>query len=293
MRSRRRGDALREKRIRDRLNAAGFSVESADVYTAEEADIVSVSLRESGEGGLPAVRQETEQACGFRLRSIFSTHENGTETFVFERDAELHAAARVFRTEDNGSVSGDATGECRIPGGLVCFALSDGMGRGDPARKESESAIRLLFRLQRSGMRKELIYENVNRMLLAQNETETYATLDAVSIDLNTGEAEFLKYGAPPSYLLRNGRVKAISGEALPCGILAEATPSVIRLILRREDRLILCSDGVQDALPEGTARTIEALEGTDSGTSWERLLALAQQNGGSDDMTVMVIRVA
>ena len=141
-------------------------------------------------------------------------------------------------------------------------------------------------------MQRELIYENVNRMLLARNDTEMYATLDAVSIDLNTGDAELLKYGAPPCYLLRNGKVRPIFGEALPCGILAEARPSVIHLKLQPDDRLVLCSDGVQDALKEGTANAIRSVCGAYDAMG-DRLLKLAQYGGGSDDMTVMVIRVA
>ena len=141
-------------------------------------------------------------------------------------------------------------------------------------------------------MRRELIYENVNRMLLARNDTEMYATLDAVSIDLNTGEAELLKYGAPPSFLLRNGKVKPIFGQALPCGILAEAKPSVIRLKLKPNDRLVLCSDGVQDVLREGPENAIRSVSGAYEAMG-DRLLALAKKEGSADDMTVMVIRVA
>ena len=127
---------------------------------------------------------------------------------------------------------------------------------------------------------------------MAQNETEMYATLDAVSIDLNSGEAELLKYGAPPSFLLRDGQVSAITGEALPCGILAEAKPSVIRIRLKRNDRIVLCSDGVQDVLPEGMEAAIRAVA-DDPKKTGDALLRLAQSRGGSDDMTVMVIRVA
>jgi stage II sporulation protein E len=119
-----------------------------------------------------------------------------------------------------------------------------------------------------------------------------YATLDAVSIDLNTGEAELLKYGAPPSFLIRDGAVSTIVGEALPCGILAEAKPSVIRMTLKRNDRIVLCSDGVQDALPEGAEKAIAELRQSGSKPG-EQLLKLARANGGTDDMTVMVIDVA
>ena len=101
-----------------------------------------------------------------------------------------------------------------------------------------------------------------------------------------------LKYGAPPSFLVRDGQVGAIAGEALPCGILAEAKPSVIRMQLRKNDRIIMCSDGVQDMFPEGTDEAIRSVEAS-GGKAGERLLRIAKARGGSDDMTVMEIVVA
>ena len=254
--------------------------------------MISIRLRRPLRTRHSAVQWEIEQACGYQLRCIRVSQNEKYVSFGFEQDAQLHAKAQVSRTAQGQTISGDATGECRIRGGRVCFALSDGMGRGRDARNESEAAIRLLFRLYNAGMQKELVYENVNRMLLAQNQSEIYATLDAVSIDLNTGEAELLKYGAPPSFLLREGQIRAISGEALPCGILAEAEPCVIRLQLRRNDRIILCSDGVQDVLPEGVEGAIRIMRDAGQKTG-EALLKLAETRGGSDDMTVMVIHVA
>lgn len=292
MRTRSHAVDLKEKTIVQRLTSAGYAVESADLFESDGVDSVSVRLRRPLKTGHSAVRREIEQACGYRLRCIRVAQSRQYVSFRFEQDAELHAAVRISRTAHGDKVSGDATGECRIPGGRVCFALSDGMGSGKEARRESEAAIRLLFRLYHAGVEKELVYENVNRMLLAQSETEMYATLDAISIDLNTGIAEILKYGAPPSYLLRDGVVSTISGHALPCGILAEAKPSVIRLQLRKNDRIVLCSDGVQDVLPEGVEQAIRTMNPPAPETG-DRLLKLAQSRGGTDDMTVMVIRVA
>lgn len=292
MRSRSRTMRLRERKIREKLTAAGYALESLDVYETDGSEMIALRIRRPLKTGHTAVQTEIEQACGYPLRCVRAAQSARCVSFGFEPDAELHAAAQISRTARRSTVSGDATGECRIPGGRVCFALSDGMGSGQEARSESEAAIRLLFRLYYAGVKKELVYESVNRMLLAQNEAEMYATLDAVSIDLNTGEAELLKYGAPPSFLIRNGQVKAIFGEALPCGILAEAKPSVIRVKLKRNDRIVLCSDGVQDALTEGTAEAIQKIEDREQKPG-EALLRLAQARGGSDDMTVMVIRVA
>lgn len=292
MRTRTRDADRRQERIRDRLTEAGVTVDAIDLYETDGTDVITLSVRRPLQIEHAAVRWEVEQACGFRLRCIRVAQSAHRVSFTFEQDAELHAAAKISRMSDGPLISGDATGECRIPGGRVCFALSDGMGRGKEARTESEAAIRLLFRLCCAGVQKELVYENVNRMLLAQNEAEMYATLDAVSIDLNTGDAEMLKYGAPPSYLIRDGKIRTIAGEALPCGILAEAKPSVIRIKLKKHDRIVLCSDGVQDVLTEGTEQAIRSIREGEQKTG-ERLLRLARLRGGSDDMTVMVIDVA
>jgi stage II sporulation protein E len=284
--------AQREARIAARLAQAGYTIEALDLYEADGMDTIALSLRRPLHTKHSAVRRALEQAYGCPLRCLRVAQSERFVSFRFEQDAALHVGVRVSRNPAGGAVSGDATGECRIPGGRVCFALSDGMGRGRAARRESEAAIRLLFRLWHAGVAREMVYENVNRMLLAQNETDMYATLDAVSIDLNTGEAEVLKYGAPPSFLVREGRVSTIAGEALPCGILAEASPSVIRLTLRKNDRIVLCSDGVQDAFGQETEAAIQSIENEGLRTG-EQLLRMAKARGGEDDMTVMVIRVA
>ena len=292
MRGRERETDLLCERIRTVLKENGAGVVSVDRYASDGTETLSVCVRRPLKWKRMELLQTLERACGFRLRIVESEIERDTVTMLFERDAVLHASMQVSRLHDGQTVSGDATGECRLLGGHVCFALSDGMGSGQTARNESEAAIDLLFRLCHAGMQKELIYENVNRLLLARSDTEMYATLDAVSIDLNTGETELLKYGAPPSFLLRNGKVRPIFGEALPCGILAEAKPSVIRLKLKPQDRLVLCSDGVQDVLPEGAEQAIRSVAGQKDALG-DTLLKMAQSRGGADDMTVLVIRVA
>ena len=292
IRGRERENAKGRERIYMRLTEAGIRPESIDQYDSDGVTVFDIVLNRPLEHSREAVRREVEQACGFRLRSVRMMVKKNTVRFLFEQDLPLHASMRVYRTSEKHAVSGDASGECRTAGGHVCYALSDGMGRGTKAREESEAAIEMLFRLYRAGMEKDLVYENVNRLLLANNMDEMYATLDAVSIDLNTGEAELLKYGAPPSFLLREGNIQTISGEALPCGILEEAKPSLIPIKLQPNDRLILCSDGVQDVLPEGTEHVLKEISGLNEPTG-EILLKLAESRGGSDDMTVMVIRVA
>ena len=124
---------------------------------------------------------------------------------------------------------------------------------------------------------------------------DMYATLDAVHLDLRTGEAEFMKYGAPPSFIFRGKELHTVRAEALPVGILTEAVPAVARAQLKRGDTVVLFSDGALDALGERTCEAIEsAMEHSgDSTDAAQKLLASAKLNRQEDDMTVMVIRIA
>ena len=62
--------------------------------------------------------------------------------------------------------------------------------------------------------------ECVNQLLMLKCQEDMYATLDVLLLDLSTCRARFLKQGAPPSYILRKGRVYTIHAETLPVGIL-------------------------------------------------------------------------
>lgn len=200
------------------------------------------------------------------------------------------ASAPVSRS----GVSGDSTGERRLPLGRVLYAISDGMGAGENARSESQAAIRLLFDLFDSGFSRDMALETVNRLLL-KHEQDMYATLDALYLNLRSGQAEFIKCGAPPTFVYRAERLHTVCAEALPAGIVDDATPAVQRARIRRNDTIIMFSDGALDALGERTQEHIgRALEdGPDSQTAADRLLHAALEAGAQDDMTVMVIRIA
>ena len=180
-----------------------------------------------------------------------------------------------------------------MPSGKVVYAVSDGMGSGEAANRESRAAIELLFDQFRLGVERELIYENVNRLLIARGEKEIYATLDAASIDLVTGEAEMVKFGAPPTCLVRAGNVRMLAGEALPCGIVDEARPYIRRIRLRQRDRLVFCTDGVYDLLGKELEAELKKDHDAPLEQMAESLMAAAQLKGQRDDMTVMVVEVA
>ncbi len=288
------GDERVEGELLPYLARRGFAPLSIDAFYPAGRLCLSIRVSRRGSENGAALAAAVGKKLHRTMRLIAERREE--EGTVFEMEALKGLTARMARIslpEDEESVCGDETGELRMPSGKVVYAVSDGMGSGEEASRESRAAIDLLFDQFRLGVERELIYENMNRLLMAQGGKEVYATLDAASIDLVTGEAEMVKFGAPPTCLIRGGNVRTLAGEALPCGIVDEARPYIHRIRLRQRDRLVFCTDGVYDLLgkelenelKKGPARPLQRLA--------EDLMEAARQRGQRDDMTIMVIEVA
>lgn len=239
---------------------------------------------------------EAVRAAIRRPVSALSARKEGRQgLLVLEEAQPLRAVMGTASAPISRSgVSGDSTGERRLPMGRVLYAISDGMGAGESARSESQAAIRLLFDLYDSGFSRDVALESVNRLLL-KREQDMYATLDALYLNLRSGQAEFIKCGAPPTFVYRADCLHTVAAEALPAGIVDEATPAIQRARIRKNDAIIMFSDGALDALGERTQQAIcEALDDVpDSQTAADRLLEAALASGAEDDMTVMVIQIA
>ena len=194
-----------------------------------------------------------------------------------------------------GTPCGDSHLACMLDGERLLVLVSDGMGSGDAARRESAGAVRLLGRFLRAGAASGLAVETVNALLLNRGGDDMFATVDMLILDLSTGEAEFTKLAACPTLIAREGRVRRVEGGRLPLGILERVSPGTNRARLLPGDVLLMATDGVMDAVGE---QALEALlqEGEEDMPSLtRRALALAEracEGGRRDDMTVVCLRV-
>ena len=182
-----------------------------------------------------------------------------------------------------------------LPRGRELFVVSDGMGSGAGARAESMAAVDLLLSLSAAGYPLDMALSCVNYMRPALEQAESFATMDVLDLDLSSGEASFVKLGAPPSFVLRGGKVHTVYGEALPAGIVAEATPAIHRAVLTENDAVILLTDGTLDALGrDAVDRILVNVGGANTPQdAAESLLAAARAVSDGDDMSVMVVRIA
>lgn len=198
-------------------------------------------------------------------------------------------------------VSGDTHTTVDLGNGRYALAVSDGMGNGERARRESKAAIELAKKLLRAGFDEHLTIQTINSALLLRNQDEMFTTLDLALIDLFSARADFLKVGCAPSFILRGQEVLSITGDGVPIGILQNIEVQTVTEQLQAGDILVLLSDGVYDAprahydRTDWLQRQLEQLDTRDLQSIADTLVeAAVRVNLGeiSDDMTVVVAKV-
>ncbi len=172
--------------------------------------------------------------------------------------------------------------------------LSDGMGSGHEAALTSRICGIFLEKMLSAGNGKAVTLEMLNNFIRNKN-MECFATVDLLEIDLLSGKAGFIKSGAAPSYIMRDGSLFKISSNTLPVGITREITAEEIKFELESGDVIIIVSDGIAQSFEDGIWLTeLVCLEWDDNlDLMARRILSEAKQNNKrSDDMTVGLIRV-
>ena len=194
-------------------------------------------------------------------------------------------------------VSGDRGTYFKTDRGTLCIILSDGMGSGDDAAKESVAAVRILERFLRSGVEPELAMKMLNSMMLLKNGEEWgFATVDLMCIDLFSGETGFYKYGAAPSYVRSGRMVRRVRSESLAAGLTAGegAAPDVVKMRLKPGNLALIASDGVIAGTDDGWIRNIlcgNEMQDTKA-LARQTLQTAIRQYGCSDDMTVLAVHI-
>jgi len=147
-----------------------------------------------------------------------------------------------------GEVCGDSYVVTTLREGKEMVVLSDGMGVGEKAALESQTAVNLLENLLHSGFNRELALKTINSVLLLRSRQESFATLDIALIDLYTAEVDFIKTAAAPSFIKRGKQVSVVNSGSLPIGILNEVDVVNEKRTLCPNDILVMISDGVMEA---------------------------------------------
>jgi serine phosphatase RsbU (regulator of sigma subunit) len=198
-------------------------------------------------------------------------------------------------------VGGDTFDFAAQPEALT-VSVTDAMGHGLQAALLAGLAVAALrnARRRRAGLLEQV--DHANRALHAQFGGERFVTGQVLRLDVPGGTGAVVNAGHPLPRLVRGGRVEPVGLDAdLPLGVDPDAVYQVQRLTLEAEDRLVLLSDGVLEAAPEGgsaygAGRLDELLGGSRELAPYEvaRLVVgevVAHRAGDlADDLTVVCL---
>lgn len=294
--------------IRYRAKECGIVTEEVHLYRKNDEHIQAVLKVRSKWGNCIAMKDLTKAVAG-ALDLHMKVHKDartfiGKETteVIYEEEPLFHAVHGVAKlTKDGAAIYGDNFSCMEKEDGELVLSLSDGMGSGIKACRESELVVDLLERFIEAGFTKETAIKILNSAMVIRGEDEQYSTVDIASVNLYTGETDFYKIGASATFIRHKDRqVECLLSTSLPVGVSMEIEIEQAKKQLGDGDFLVMVTDGVLEYLH--TNRPEERLEEMISGinTNHPGLLAkklleqILEYTGGKvqDDMTVLAAAI-
>lgn len=218
--------------------------------------------------------------------------------FVFLEESRYHCmTGAVLAPKDTEKQSGDNYFIEENTEGILHMVLSDGMGSGEDACKDSSMVVEMMEQLLESGFTPESAIGLVNHAFYNGAGGQNIATLDYCELNLHSGTCRFYKVGAAASYIKRGRMVEQISSQNLPLGGMRQTDLEPEERDLMDGDFVILFSDGVSDSFTMGLgedmlAEVISQMELNNPNEMANYLLnyCLHQSQGRiRDDLTILV----
>ena len=207
----------------------------------------------------------------------------------------------------------------RFFAGATCFAVADGVGGNAGGDVAAQTAVDVLWSGYNRGVPFDLAYEvrlaNIEVHVLGREHPHLRClatTMTAIEIIEDGREARLhvASVGDSRLYLFRGGCVTQLTEDdsflrvfethsgprsrrvlTRALGLRPTVELHLDDFVLQDDDRLLLCTDGVTDALGIGDIRDIGA-DGESPRCVADRLVEAAVSAGGSDDATAIVVDV-
>ncbi|MCD8149905.1 MAG: SpoIIE family protein phosphatase [Clostridiales bacterium] len=205
-----------------------------------------------------------------------------------------YGVAKAVR--DGEQMSGDNFSFQILDDGRCVMVLSDGMGSGSAACKESKMVIDLIEKFMESGFRPDTALQMMNSAMVTHGENNLFSTVDLAAVDLDTGSMQIYKIGASATFVRHGGQVEWIEDHSMPVGVFMSQKPARRETQVEAGDFVVMVTDGVLEHLYVDDARETVAdiIREIDTGNPGEFARRVLEQvllfTGGRvrDDMTVL-----
>ncbi len=231
-----------EKKIIDELTYNNIVCSDALVFE-DGGDILSVNLVVRREDALKgAITKIVGKVCGHKMDVYddVSSSRAGWQVLTLKSAPKYDVIFGIATKTKTGSVkSGDSFSVIKIKDGKYLFAICDGMGSGERAEKTSSTALGLLENFFKAGFDREIIISSVNK-LLSLGKEDVFSALDLCVIDTRTGMGNFIKMGAPESFIKHRDTTDTISLSTLPLGIIQNVEARSVDAYFSSGDKIIM-----------------------------------------------------
>ena len=291
-------DDMSARRLRKALSELNYPASLMYVRRVQGHARAAYSLRY-----VTGAKKQAEELCGLTARALEAPMRVAAcddDRVVLTERPLLSVEKGIAAQGCESGCNGDTAWVGELQDGRWLAALSDGMGHGEQAARESEQTVELLRLCLDAGYTRGQTLTAVNGMMLLAGRGERFSTVDLLTLDLWTGQATLDKLGAAASWIAQGNALTCVTGDALPLGILetVDSRSSVVRL--RGEDEVVLMTDGVEDAFPNRAALESAIRAALTESTAQEAaqtlldsaILASGEQTR-VDDRTVVVLRIS
>ncbi len=231
---------LRRKMLYKDLFSNNVSVYGRDTLTVIACGVDTGKIKKLSE----EIRKNFSKILGVQLAFPAYTLCGDYICAVFKRAVKFSSEfAELQCVKDGETINGDSVFSFTEKGKLyVC--ICDGMGSGKCAALTSKTASLFLQKMIRGGCNTDGALKMLNHFIRSKT-GECFTTVDLMTLDLMTGKASFTKSGAPPSYIIRDGRIFRIASHTPPVGIMAQLCAERIDFAFQNGDIAVMASDGV------------------------------------------------
>ena len=201
-------------------------------------------------------------------------------------------------------VGGDLFDFIPVPGGRLALCLGDVSGKGLPASLLMANVQATIRNQVASNANPGTCLTHANQLLYHNTASEKFVTLFYAVLDPLSGEVTYSNAGHEAPFVLgKTGAPTRLSTGGLVLGILEDAAFQEERVQLPPGGLLVLCSDGITEALnPDGdlygSERVMELLcEHRDSSAQQilDLIIAAVKEYAGTmkqaDDMTLLIVK--
>lgn len=293
-------DSAASEKVKQKLTEKNICVRHTEVVSSSENDrTVQITFKNQPDRNqiLETIAVLEQELKGRFDISGSSAVSEKCKTLQFTEAPGLVVSSAIVcngQTEE----SGDSHMINSLSGGKFIATLSDGMGTGHRASRDSGAIISLLEDFMNTGFDKKTAVKLINSIMVMKSANEAFATVDMCMVDLYSGETEFIKNGAEASYIKRKKATETVRGASLPIGIMSGIEADSFAHNIDEGDIIVMISDGIEMKNgKDGWLRRV--IERTDSDISPKELAdeimekSLELKGGvADDDMTVIVMKI-